>query len=585
MMVGMHMGTPAILKPRKVGDLEGIYFVPDYQRGYRWGEEEVRRLLDDIQEAGTSKYYLQPVVVKPMDDGSWELVDGQQRLTTLYLILRIIKKYFPESAPRYSLTYQTRSGSAEYLDDPQEKASEENIDYFHIYQAFTVIQAWFEEQANATLAAINLYQALTSTVYVIWYEAPSSSEFDSRALFTRLNVGRIPLTDAELVKASLLSRIDRKHETAAQWDSVERDLWSPEVWAFATGTSTGGATRIELLLDTIADSISGRRPVHRAPFETFETLRPHIVADPQDLWDQVVDLHSMVLGWYDDRNLFHKIGYLIAAKRATFFDLVSLARGITRSTFEDVLDARIAKSLDLSSLGLAALTYGSAKTGRALLLMNVETVRGNEHSSERYSFSAHARRLWSLEHIHAQKSEGLNTVEQWTAWLNEHRMALDALDISAKDRAAVQGRIDAALPTISSDTFEPLHQELVALFTASADSDDPEAPEAADRDEIDSIANLALLASNDNSVLNNSVFEVKRRNIIALDRSGSYIPVCTRNVFLKYYDTSSAAQQIHFWGPRDRVAYLEAMCAILGPYLVEDSPENDLLDDAEEGAA
>ena len=279
-MVGMHLGTPAILIPRKVGDLEGTFFVPDYQRGYRWGEDEVRRLLDDIKEAGTSKYYLQPVVVKPMEDGRWELVDGQQRLTTLYLILRSIRNYLPQSQLRYTLTYETRPGSAAYLDDPQEQASQGNIDYFHMYQAFTVVQAWFEEQENATLAAINLFQALTSTVYVIWYEAPQEPEFDSRALFTRLNVGRIPLTDAELVKASLLSRIEREHETAAQWDSFERDLWSSEVWAFATGSSTGGATRIELLLDTIADSISGERPQHRAPFQTFETLRPHIVGRP-----------------------------------------------------------------------------------------------------------------------------------------------------------------------------------------------------------------------------------------------------------------------------------------------------------------
>ena len=293
---------------------------------------------------------------------------------------------------------------------------------------------------------------MTSTVYVIWYEARTASEFDSRALFTRLNVGRIPLNNAELVKASLLSRIARDHETAAQWDSIERDLQFPEVWAFTTGSSIGRATRIELLLDTIADSISGRQPPHRAPFETFETLRPHIAADPQELWDKVVDLHSLVLGWYDDRNLFHKIGYLIASKRATFFDLVALAQGTAKSAFVAALDARITKSLDLSWHGVTALTYSSTKTGRALLLMNVETVRGNEHSSERYSFSAHARRLWSLEHIHAQNSQGPNTVEQWTAWLDEHRSALDALDISPDERAAVQARIDAALPTISSDT-------------------------------------------------------------------------------------------------------------------------------------
>ncbi len=559
--------------------------VRDYQRGYRWGEDEVRRLLDDIKEAGTSEYYLQPVVVKPMEDGRWELVDGQQRLTTLYLVLQTIKDYLPQSELRYTLAYETRPGSGMYLDDPQAAASLENIDYFHMHRAFTVVQAWFGEQRNATLAAIDLYKALTSTVYVIWYEAPQEPEFDSRAMFTRLNVGRIPLTDAELVKASLLSRIKREHETAAQWDSIERDLWSPEVWAFATGSSTGGATRIELLLDTIADAISGKRPQHRAQFQTFETLRPDIAADPQALWDQVVDLHSLVLGWYDDRNLFHKVGYLVAAKQASFFDIVELARGTAKSAFERALDAQIGKSLDLPWHGVAALTYGSSKTGRALLLMNVETVRRNEHSSERYSFSAHAHRLWSLEHIHAQNSQGLNTVEQWTSWLKEHRKALNALEISFDQRAALRGRIDAALPTITSETFEALHREVVELFTAGTDPGETDGPSAADRDELDSIANMALLSRDDNSVLNNSVFEVKRRHVITLDQNGSYIPVCTRNVFLKYYDKNASSQQIHFWGPRDREAYLEAMRLTLSPYLLEDIPENDPLEDAEEGAA
>jgi hypothetical protein len=585
MMGNMQLGSPAILTPRKVGDLEGIFVVPDYQRGYRWGEDEVRRLLDDIKEAGTTEYYLQPVVVKPMGSGRWELVDGQQRLTTLYLILRIIKDFLPQSELRYALSYETRPGSETYLLDPQPAASSENIDYFHIHRAFTVVQAWFAEQANATLAAINLYQALTSTVYVIWYEAPQEPEFDSRAMFTRLNVGRIPLTDAELVKASLLSRIDRQHETAAQWDNFERDLQAPEVWAFATGASAGSATRIQLLLDTLADIISGERPVHRPPFHTFETLRPHIVADPQGLWDSVVDMHSLVLGWYDDRNLFHKIGYLIAAKQASFFEIVEMAQGATKSAFTAALDTRLRKSLDLPWHGVAALTYTSSKAERALLLMNVETVRRHEHSFERYSFNAHARRLWSLEHIHAQNSQGLNTVEQWTSWLKEHSKALDALDIEPDDLAALKAQIETALPTITNETFEVLHGELVKIFTAKADHDDTEGPEAADRDEMNSIANLALLSRDDNSVLNNSVFEVKRRHVITLDQEGSYIPVCTRNVFLKYYDKDASSQQLHFWGPQDRAAYLEAMRVTLSPFLLEDIPENDELEDAEEGAA
>jgi len=580
----MHPATPTILHPRKVGELEGTFVVPDYQRGYRWGEDEVRRLLEDIKEAGSADYYLQPVVVKPIEPGLWELVDGQQRLTTLYLILRAIKEYFPQSEPRYRLTYETRPGSEAYLEDPQEGSAAENIDYFHMYRAAAVVGAWFADQDDATLAAINLYQALTTTVYVIWYEAPQAPGFDSRALFTRLNVGRIPLTDAELVKASLLSRIERQHETAAQWDAIERDLWSPEVWAFATGSSVGGATRIELLLDTIADAISGGRPKARAPFHTFETLRAHIAADPQQLWDQVVDLHSRVLGWYDDRHLFHKIGYLVATGRTSFLDLVDLAEGVTKSAFEGSLDALIAESLDLSWHGVAALTYGS-KAGRALLLMNVETVRSAEHSSERYSFSAHARQLWSQEHIHAQNSQGLNTVEQWTSWLEEHRTALETLDLPPDQLTDLRGRIEAALPAITSELFESLHRDIVELFTPADDPEETAGPEAADREDVDSIANLALLARDDNSVLSNSVFEVKRRHVIALDRKGSYIPVCTRNVFLKYYDSGAGSKHLHFWGLLDREAYLEAMREVLAPYLREDIPENDQLDDTDEDVA
>lgn len=592
----MQLGSPALLEPRLVDDLEGSFFIPDYQRGYRWGEEEVRMLLEDVKDAGTANYYLQPIVVKPMDDGRWELVDGQQRLTTLYLVLRALREYLPHAEVRYTISYETRPGSAAYLDDPQEPASHDNIDYFHMYQAFTAIRDWFKAQDKPNQAAMRLSQALNDSVFVIWYEAPQEPEFDSRALFTRLNVGRIPLTDAELVKASLLSRIEREHETAAQWDSIERDLWSPEVWAFATGSPDSGATRIQLLLDTIADLQTGAPPAHRARFHTFETLRPLIVAEPgsdqgpQYVWDKVVDLHSQVLGWYDDRNLFHKIGYLVASGISTFFDLVKLAEGATKSAFERALDQRIAASLELSWTGITALTYTSKKTRRVLLLMNIETVNGNEHSTERYSFSEHARHLWSLEHIHAQRSEGLATVEQWTSWLTEHRDALDVLPLSPEERAAIRSRIDAALPTITSDSFELLHREVVDLFSDNADVAEAEGPVAADRDEIDSIANLALLSCNDNSILSNAVFEVKRRHVIALDQQGSYIPVCTRNIFLKYYDTSAAAQQIHFWGLRDRQAYLAAMRAKLDPYLLEDKPENDAVDpenedDSEEAAA
>lgn len=566
--MSVHSPREALFEPRLVGDLAGDFFVPAYQRGYRWGASEVGRLLDDVLESAGDPYYLQPVVVKARSDQKWELVDGQQRLTTLYLIFKYMQDQGLQSTgPQFSLEYETRPTSQTYLQDPDEARSQENIDFFHIFEAYRCIEGWFEGHEHRKQHVANqFYGYLFETVRVIWYEAPS--ELDSTTLFTRLNIGRIPLTDAELVKALLLSRAkggpgrtDRAHEIAAQWDGIERDLRSPEVWAFATGKADGVPTHISLLLDTLADARSdGPTGRERPLFHTFETLRPLIEDSPQAAWDSVVELHSMVLGWYDNRDLFHKIGYLIASGH-TLKDLVKLSEGKAKSDFEAALGEWISSDLKLSAADVGELSYESAKSVKVLLLMNVETVRRMQHSSERYSFGAYASGSWSLEHIHAQNAETLNRAEQWTEWLCLHRNALEGLsDVEPSQRAALFERIDGAVADPSEETFRPLERELTELFTLAdgADNGDP-----------DSIANLALLASGDNSALSNSVFEVKRREILRRDREGSYIPVCTRNLFLKYY-TKAAAQQIHFWGIEDRKDYLAALRDAIDEYLLEE---------------
>jgi hypothetical protein len=564
-VVGYLTVDSGLLKILSVGDIAGDFFVPAYQRGYRWGEHEVRHLLDDIRESNGATYYLQPVVVKGRDDGSWELVDGQQRLTTLYLIFKYLKgTHLPSAVTNYTITYETREGSTAYLDHLSADDASSNIDFFHMFNAYQCIEDWFAKfEHRTTHEATRLYGYLFEHVKVLWYEAPK--EVDSTDLFTRLNVGRIPLTDAELVKALLLSHgqagpghTDRSLEIAAHWDGIERDLRVPEVWAFVTGEAKEKATHISLLLDTIAGGPSGpERPL----FHTFETLRDRIESDPQRFWREVVDLHSLVLGWYDDRVLFHKVGYLIALGR-TFVDLVALSEGKGRSAFEAALDDAIRSHLALTAGEVADLTYGNRKTAAVLLLMNVETIRQMQDSSERYSFRAHAAGGWSLEHIHAQNAEDLNTVEQWTAWLKYHQEALAGLpDLEEDLRATLVDHIDEVLLAgVTQQSFSAVEKELTAVFTPA---DEP--PEG----EVHSIANLALLDHRDNAALNNSVFEVKRREIIRRDKLGSYIPACTRNVFLKYY-TDAASQQLHFWSAADRQAYLDAILTSVGPYIEPD---------------
>lgn len=555
----------ALLATKLVGELEGAYFVPGYQRGYRWGAPEVVRLLDDVQASKGDPYFLQPVVVKNRHDGTWELIDGQQRLTTLFLILQYIQKHaLPSARPRFTLDYETRPKSRQYLFSlaPDERST--NIDYFHIFKAFESVREWFERQPNPLQAAIDFFTATSKSLQIIWYEAPQ--HMDSKELFRRLNVGRIPLTDAELVKALLLARLrgadghsDRTHQMAAQWDVIERDLRNPELWAFVTRAAPDDATHIGLLLDALADKITKPPAGPRPLFHTFETLRPTIEISAKKVWEDIQDMHSLILGWYEDRTLYHWVGYLVATGEA-FAAIVAMTQGLSKSDLRASLAAKIRRQLDHTEEQVKELTYPMDKCAEVLLLMNVESVRQRAASSERYSFQAHHSGSWSLEHIHAQNAEPLRTAEQWSTWLRLHRDALVSLgEVDQPLRDSLVADIDVALAgrTLQENTFRQLEQRVVHALSA----DDPDGDEA-----IHSISNLALLSAGANSALNNSVFEVKRREILKLDKRGAYIPACTRNAFLKYY-TEDNAQQIHFWGPQDRQGYLNAMLTLIREFL------------------
>ena len=221
------------LDHKLIGHLKGTFFVPDYQRGYRWGPYEVQALLDDIWENGTREngprdYSLQPVVVTPSSRGDWELVDGQQRLTTLNLVLRYIQQnHFPKAKVTYEMDYETRPETAGFIRElhpdneaANEKKSGENADFFHVYAAWKTIERWFADKESAeggehqaTFIGVEVYRFLNKNVRVIWYMA---SGINARELFARLNIGRIPLTSAELVKALLLAR------SAGEQQGIER---------------------------------------------------------------------------------------------------------------------------------------------------------------------------------------------------------------------------------------------------------------------------------------------------------------------------------------------------------------------------
>lgn len=557
------------LETKLVGSIAGRFVIPSYQRGYRWGKEEVVRLLEDIYANGNNNYCLQPVVVRKKDD-CYEVIDGQQRLTTIFILLQYIKKEFkPRIEIKYNINYKTREKSAEFLANIDEIFADTNIDFFHIYHAYEAINKWFEDKEahgmDIVVIADDMYGYLVKFVKIIWYEVEKIDDKDAIKLFTRLNIGKIPLTSAELVKAMFLSRDnnkdmtqERQQEIALQWDSIERQLHDNSLWYFLTNISTHSfKTHIDLILELIADKEKNNKEKYHTFFYFNE--RYNNGENLIDIWNEIQYKFLMLKDWYEDHELYHKIGYLVAAEVKTLKEIFDISNNKTKTEFKVCLDEYIRESIKID-VGYEELSYEKTgdydKISRLLLLFNVESMRILDEQVQRFPFDRYKdKKLWSLEHIHAQQSEGMKDQKVWKEWLSDHAKSIKSIggheDLLSEMMAAIENS------SLKRNEFETLQEKVVNLLSVEGNTE-----------YLHSISNLALLNTSDNAALNNSTFDVKRNHIIDMDKKGKYIPFCTKMVFLKYY-TPSADNKIHFWGQADRTAYVEAINQVLEKYGVD----------------
>lgn len=283
----------------------------------------------------------------------------------------------------------------------------------------------------------------------------------------------------------------------------------------------------------------------------------------KDLWQDVMGAFLVLKDWYSDHEFYHKVGYLIASGyKKSLSAIYEASKGKKKSEFRQMLNGFIKDSIDIGDKNYAELSYEEPgdipKITRLLLLFNVESVRKIEEQSQWFSFAKFKENnLWTLEHIHAQQSEGMNTQREWRMWLSDHAASLKSLE--NPDEELIE-EIEELLDReeIKTQEFKSLQERAITKLSDQGIDD-----------YMHSIGNLALLNGNDNAALSNSAFDVKRNKIIDRDQHGLYIPYCTKMVFLKYY-TPSAGNQIHFWGTQDRVAYIKAINKTLDEYLDED---------------
>lgn len=573
-----------VARIKTVGELLGLRFViPAYQRGYRWTATEVTELLDDLEDYRETRrrdspnYCLQPLVVKQRADGSYEVIDGQQRLTTIGLILHRIARLDPVDVVRSALLElpaalpsdfpgkeqilsriarlsrpaalhitceSRRSPSGSELTALLSKPRPETLDEYYIRHAARTIDAWFA-RGGASRDPQRLLRTLTEHTEVIWYAAGERE--DPIELFQRLNIGRIPLTNAELIRALLLgSRTDaRAPEServliAEQWSAIERRLADDRFWYFLTNAEPEEyPTRIDLLFEVI----TGKKQSDRyAVYDDVEgRLRKALgTAAPQGksaaprktlsaFWSETVMApFQELLRFYNDAELYPLIGVLIALKqdlralRAIWQQSGSKSLFIRRLMQEQLLPligrpcesaaggATLAPQ-DIRALVEAARYDTGPEAARCILLLhNVLTAK---RRGERFSFCDYKKNKWSLEHICPQN------------------------------------------PPPTSSKKEP---PKASPGGASAPAPEEDAAHAA---RLHGIGNLALLDRADNLLLGNAGFDVKRRQIITLDRAGRFIPVCTRHVFLKYY--SPAAKLTNRWTLADAAAYTDDIATTL----------------------
>lgn len=551
----------SILELKTINELQEFkFYIPSYQRGYRWSPKEVVDLLDDISDFKprpvgntdeTTWYCLQPIVVMKRDDDQFEVIDGQQRLTTIYLILHYLNQDFIESRrdKLFELDYQTRNDSKNFLINLGAEDRDDNVDFYYISMAYKSISNWFEKKPN-TFDTNDFRSKFKFQSKVIWYQ---SYEEDPIAIFTRINIGKIPLTNSELIKALFLnsSNFDKNNsdklklrqlEIATEWDLIEHSLQNNRLWFFLTGNKIS-TNRIEFIFNLMN---SENDPTDK--YSTFRFFNKKFINKTEktikDNWLEVKNRFQRFNEWFNERELYHKIGYLICIDAVTIKDLYNKSSLMTKSEFRTYLDNIIKDNL--KNVNLSELQYGDKNVNKVLLLYNILTMLNNEKDNSYFPFDLYKKQNWDIEHI-TSVTDSIPEEKHREQWIEDAKAFIE------KDGKLLISRANKC--DFKNDAeFEILFKDIVSYFNANLKDED-----------IDDISNLTLLDSETNRGYKNAVFPLKRKTIIDRDKAGTFIPICTKNVFLKYF--SEYPPKISFWSQDDKDNYDKDLEKVLENYI------------------
>lgn len=573
----------AYVELKSVADLSGKKFtVPLYQRGYRWEIQQVKDLLEDIAafmvpdknkkslDGSDSFYCLQPLAVKELvkdkkiflealpksdtedvlsrtraaidDNIRWEVIDGQQRLTTVWIVLNFLGKSNP-----YVVEF-ARWKDEELANIVNRHSSNDTIDEYYIRCANKVIKSFFTGEKASDDYKTRFYETLQNKVQFIWYEV---DEEDPVKVFTRLNIGKIALTNSELIKALFLNRSNfadgdfekirlRQMEIATRWDEIEATLQNDEFWMFIHSPGFDKPTRIDFIFDLICEkgNLDGflqdgfKERIGNDKYRTFryfneyfhsEKARKHADENHSTLveqcWREVDGTFAAFKEWFGDLTLYHYVGFLIAygvdvqkileqwsplqKKNSTKADFIS-------SLKKEIRD-KIKVGADLGQQYEMGIGPSKTLCRWLLLLHNVQSVI-NQNTVEtskygvaafyRFPFHLYKIERWNVEHIDSNTENPLEDDKDRSAWLKSTYCFLSDGDKMLKDDILGYFNHQETDKNKLTAVFHDLYAKIVSKFAPAENKLDDNGK--------NKIGNFTLLDERTNKSYGNAIFPVKK---------------------------------------------------------------------------
>ena len=580
------------LKLRTIGSLKGKSFIiPFQQRGYRWTPDNIEIFLKDLEAFINSEklvYCLQPVTVSNKDD-KFNLIDGQQRLTTIYLLHKFLTsddKDLDDTTELYHYEYEKdkdnerRDFLRKKIPDDVDKST---IDKFYISTAYKTIQKWFEgkdeEEKNQFKKIITEENETKPSVQILWYVIDSKNDHE---VFRNINSGKIQLSNSDLIKALLLNRENKfdtqtRMQIAVQYEQMERQFAEDRFWYMLQQEDVDeqkGQSRLDLLFNYVAD-------IKKDDYKNDARQSFYVFSKDEDLlgkWKEIREEYQRLKDIFDNPYTYHYVAFLIYCGES-LKEILQTSKNKKKSEFRDELRNYIKNVMMKPPKAVEDYGYWdkNADLCKLFVLHNIETIlqhysqlkenKNLRFSYEYFPFELLYSQTWNIEHIASQTDNNLVSENDRRDWIDGAKV--DYEELFQKEN--INNLLIIAEKDLSDkENFDNLYSAVIA--------------EAKDTDldkEKDQIGNLVLLDEHTNKSFHNSLFPRKRR--IVLMASGLrnntdsdleenvesvYIPICTQQVYTKSYCKTSSVKLLS-WNKEDFDVYLNDIQEKLSFYFGE----------------